>query len=566
MTFDAPPPFQALQYQPAERVYRRGPARGAVAPSPRDLVGGRAKAHRTPAPQPRLDLDAALGNAAPDGLTLAVTAYLLLPGLLFLAGWAQAWVGALTTAAGAGALLLSPGWRRPWPLGAWATLLCLALGLLWAAPTGIHHLVYSTADWQVRDAVLRDLSAGPWPVAYDEGGGGRHWLLRAPLGFFLPAGLVGRFAGFEAAQAALAAWAALGLGLVLALLATLARALAPERPWRAFALVAGVFAGFHGLDILPNIWLDWVAGIGALGSWGRGGEWWARLFQYAGHVTALLWAPNHAVPAWLASLLVLRHWRSLPFARGAALPLAAGVFWSPIGVAGAAALAAAAFLRQGVGTALRASLAPANLLALCFTAPLCLYLVAGTAAVPHGWLVSTHPPLPGIGRWALFLLLEVLCWAGLAAVLVRGWLFGASVAMLCLLPAYVFGPGNEMTSRGGLAPLAVLAVAAAAALLAPALGRAQRLARAGLLACAALAAAGSATEFSLLLVKSPWPASELCSVPEAARQSVFRNTTDWSHYLTPWPDEALGAWMDKAERRPVPPADRSSPCWPRGGV
>ena len=138
--------------------------------------------------------------------------------------------------------------------------------------------------------------------------------------------------------------------------------------------------------------------------------------------------------------------------------------------------------------------------------------------------------------------------------------------MLCLLPAYVFGPGNEMTSRGGLATLAVLATAVSAALLAPALSRAQRAARAGLLACAALAAAGSATEFSLLLVKSPWPASELCSVPEAARQSVFRNTTDWSHYLTPWPDEALGAWMDKAERRPVPPADRSLPCWSRGGV
>jgi hypothetical protein len=513
-----------------------------------------------------LDLDAALGNAAPDRLTLAATAYLLLPGLLFLAGWAEAWVGLLAGAAGAAALLLAPGWRRPWPLGAGATLLCLALGLLWAAPTGAHHLVYSTADWQIRDAVLRDLSAGPWPVAY-EGGGGR-WLLRAPLGFFLPAGLVGRLAGFGAAQAALAAWTALGLGLVLALLATFARALAPDRPWRAFALVAGVFAGFHGMDILPNIGLDWAFGTGPLASWGRGGEWWARLFQYAGHVTALLWAPNHAVAAWLASLLVVRHWRRPGFARGAALPLAAGAFWSPVGVAGAAALAAAALLRRDAGAALRASLAPANILALGFALPLCLYLVAGTDAVPHGFLLSTHPPSPAIGRWAVFVALEVLCWAGLAALLVRGWLFGASVAMLCLLPAYVFGPGNEMTSRGGLAPLAVLAVAVAAALLArpAALDQAQRLARTGLLVCAALAAAASATEFSLLVVKPPWPASERCSVPEAARQSVFRDTTDWSHYLAPWPDGTLDDWIDEADRRPVPPPSRSLPCWPGGGV
>lgn len=533
--------------------------------SPRDLADAGAEAFGQPAPS-RLDLDAALGNAAPDRLTIAVTAYLMLPGLLFLAGWAEAPVGLLAGAAGAAALLLAPGWRRRWPLGAGATLLCLALGMLWAAPTGTHHLVYSTADWQVRDAVLRDLSAGPWPVAYEGGSGGRHWLLRAPLGFFLPAGLVGRLAGFGAAQAALTAWAALGLALVLALLATLARALAPERPWRAFGLVAGVFAGFHGLDILPNIGLDWVWGTGPLDSWGRGGEWWARLFQYAGHVTALLWAPNHAVPAWLLSLLVLRHWRWPGFARGAALPLAAGAFWSPVGVAGAAVLAAAALLRRDAGAALRASLAPANLLALGFALPLCLYLVAGTGAVPHGPLLSTHPPLPAVGRWAVFVVLEVLCWAGLAALLVRGWLFGASVAMLCLLPAYVFGPGNEMTSRGGLAPLAVLALTVAAALLAPAQARAQRLARAGLLACAALAAVGSATEFSLLLVKPAWPASERCSVPEAARQSVFRDTTDWSHYLAPWPDETLDDWMDEADRRPVPPANRSLPCWPGSGV
>ncbi len=556
MTFDAPPHLRTPRHHPTERPLRRAPA------------GEGAEGQGELAPPSRLDLDAALGSAAPDRLSLAATAYLLLPGLLFLAGWAEAWVGLLAGAAGAGALLLAPGWRRCWPLGAGGTLLCLALGLLWAAPTGTHHLVYSTADWQVRDAVLRDLSAGPWPVVYDSGGGGGRWLLRAPLGFFLPAGLVGRLAGFGAAQAALAAWAALGLGLVLALLATLARALAQERPWRAFALVAGVFAGFHGLDILPNIWLDWVWGTGPLASWGRGGEWWARLFQYAGHATALLWAPNHAVPAWLVSLLVVRHWRWPGFERAAALPLAAGAFWSPVGVAGAAFLAAAALLRQDAGAALRAALAPANLLSLGFALPLCLYLVAGTEAVPHGLLLSTHPPLSAAGRWALFLAVEVLCWAGLAALLVRGWLFGASVAMLCLLPAYVFGPGNEMTSRGGLAPLAVLAVAVAAALLArpTAPGRAQRLARTGLLVCAALAAAGAATEFSLLLVKPRWAASERCSVPEAARQSVFRGTTDWSHYLAPWPDETLDDWIEEADRRPVPPANRSPPCWPRGGV
>ena len=63
------------------------------------------------------------------------------------------------------------------------------------------------------------------------------------------------------------------------------------------------------------------------------------------------------------------------------------------------------------------------------------------------------------------------------------------------------------------------------------LDQAQRLARTGLLVSAALAAAGAATEFSLLLVKPRWAASERCSVPEAARQSVFRGATDWSYEI-----------------------------------
>jgi hypothetical protein len=138
-----------------------------------------------------------------------------------------------------------------------------------------------------------------------------------------------------------------------------------------------------------------------------------------------------------------------------------------------------------------------------------------------------------------------------AALLVRGRLFAAAVVLLCLLPGYVFGPGNEMTMRVGVAPLAVVAVTAAAALLAPAAGRPARwIRRAGLVACAVLAATGSAMEASLLVTHAPWPASRDCSLPEAARRSVFTGATDWSHYVVRWPDASLRAWLaEPAPRR-----------------
>src|SRR3712207_2212006 len=97
MSFDAPTHLRAARSRPAERLFRRGA-------EPHTALSSSAPS--------RLDLDAVLGNAAPDRLTLAATAYLLLPGLLFLAGWAEAWAGILAGAAGLVALLLAPGWRR----------------------------------------------------------------------------------------------------------------------------------------------------------------------------------------------------------------------------------------------------------------------------------------------------------------------------------------------------------------------------------------------------------------------------------------------------------------------
>jgi hypothetical protein len=139
-------------------------------------------------------------------------------------------------------------------------------------------------------------------------------------------------------------------------------------------------------------------------------------------------------------------------------------------------------------------------------------------------------------------------------------MFGAAVALLCILPAYVFGPGNEAASRGSQAALAILAVLAGAALLrAP-----PSLPRTVLRVVAVLALLGSLTEASLLVTKEPWAASTNCTVPEAARQSVFRDTTDWSHYFSPWPDRALQGWLQPPHPRPIP--ERSPNCWPEGSV
>lgn len=509
-------------------------------------------------PAARPDLDARLGGAEPDRLALACSAYLALPGLVFLAGWARPAAAVAAGGAAALALLLSPGWRRRAGPSRALLCLCLALGLAWAGLGGAQHWLYSTADWQVRDAVLADLSRGSWPVLYGPEGEPGAEVLRAPLGYFLVAGWIGRaLESAEVARLALWAWTGLGFALALALLAALARDLGHGGA-RGFATLAGVFVVFGGMDVVPNLILDGLAQGNALAAWGRGGEWWARWFQFPGHVPSVLWAPNHTMPAWLAALLLLRHGRTAGFARSVALPLGAGAFWGPVSAAGAAVLAVASVLRHGtLGAALRS---PANWLAAIFALPLALFLTAGAGEVTHGLLFELRPWREALWRWPLFLLVEVGVWAALVALVLRSWLVGVSVALLALLPLYVFGDGNEMTARGSQAALALLAVAAGAALL-----LAKRAWHRGLLLAALFVAAlGQGMEASLL-TRPAWPASE-CSVPEAARQSVFRSVTDWSHYLAPWPDPRLAPWMRDTEARLVPLVGKGEPCWPRGGV
>jgi hypothetical protein len=206
-----------------------------------------------------------------------------------------------------------------------------------------------------------------------------------------------------------------------------------------------------------------------------------------------------------------------------------------------------------------------NVLAVIFSVPICLYLLADSTAVPHRPLLWEHPDLWAARQWLLFLVVEVLCWAGFATLLVHFRLLTASVVLLCLLPGYIFGPGNEMTMRGGIAPLAVLAVAAAAGMLRPPVGWLRRIGRAGLITCAVFAALGSVMEASLIFTHAPWPASRNCSLPEAARQSVFKGSTDWSHYVVRWPDAFLQTWLASPRPRRIEPTALAR-CWPEGGV
>ena len=132
-----------------------------------------------------------------DALDRTAVAYLTLPLAIFLAGWFEIWaaiplLACLAYALKGVAARPPPGGARP-SITRLQLAVAVGVGCAWTVCGGTGHLVYANLDWHLRDAVLHDLVVGRWPVGYGVHGG-QETLLRAPLGYYLPAALVGKSA------------------------------------------------------------------------------------------------------------------------------------------------------------------------------------------------------------------------------------------------------------------------------------------------------------------------------------------------------------------------------------
>lgn len=315
-------------------------------------------------------------------------------------------------------------------------LIVLAIG-------GEGRFFYANTDWQVRNAVLRDLVINPWPFAY---AGREPWLLRAPLGIYLVPALIGKLTTPYGAELALwvldSALLALVLGLGAALFDT-ARA-------RRIALV--VVAGFSGMDVLGQL----LAGK----SLRLHMEQWAGL-QYSSHITQAFWVPQHGLAGWIfAALYLLWRVERMPaVAVFAAMPLLALV--SPLALMGCIPFAAHVFVASVMTGKLRWAdvVLPAVVGLLCL--PSLAYLVAGSAAVGAG---ASKANFNGYG---LFLVLEV---GGYALALWQvgkaggfGGRFGPvslgiTLLFLIFAPFGQIGDAMDFMMRASIPALAVLSV------------------------------------------------------------------------------------------------------------
>ncbi|MBX3013968.1 MAG: hypothetical protein KF832_20770 [Caldilineaceae bacterium] len=418
----------------------------------------------------------------------ATLGYLTLPVFLFELGWLRTpWAISfmLLTAIGLGQTLAEFGrtealvvaldqwWQGVTRRG--LLLTCLVCGGL-VLISGVGGYGYQTGDWTKHEILLKDLSDYPWPVFYtyyDETVGLAYY-----LAYYLPAALVGKVGGILLANQALVLWTLAGLILAVCWFSVLTA--------RSLSMGLTFFILFSGLSVVGfflrfYVPVNWLAGAPDLNTapWQTHPALWAAAWQYSPHVRGLFWVPQHVLPGWLITGLIL-FVCSMTSARGSLLFLwSLSALWSPFITIGLLPLFVADLLPRPdsrFGTRLRAYLSVANgcglllfLLMACFYAtklePIAPVLNQGMRvgislvelARQAGWPRTLF-------SYALFCLLEF----GIFIVLDRDqalrtkpalrWAYWLNFLWLAVLPLLILGEHNDLSMRASIPALFFVAM------------------------------------------------------------------------------------------------------------
>lgn len=406
------------------------------------------------------------GEIRCDGLTVVALAYLALPNLIFLFGWFR-WPAALVLCGALLYLLYRSLATRSMKLhldySPAAALLILATAMAWAAFGGGSHFMYANPDWEVRDAVLGDLVFAEWPVHYLSPGG-VDLVLRSAIGYFLPPALFGRMFGIEHLDVAVYFWTSAGVLIFLFLLPLPRRAGWPL----AWGLLITLF--FSGMDFVGQ-----VIATESLPLFPLRLEWWVPL-SYHSLTNQLLWAPNHCVPLWVGSLLVVRHFNSPDFLRVSTAMLPLTLIWTPFAALGLLPFVLLGAIKAFHKWSWRSLPVDAVLSALIFSAPVILFLtldanqidVRITGTPPTGFVYYTMQEA-SLHSYLLFITCEFLFLGLVLAPHLRQSrdVFALAILILLTLPLIRLGVHNDGILRLSTPALIVLLVACLQTLLEP---------------------------------------------------------------------------------------------------
>jgi hypothetical protein len=408
---------------------------------------------------------------------------------------------------------------------------------------GADHLAFANADWHIRDAVLHDLVSSPWPVGYgllDD----KESLLRAPVAFYLPAALVGKWLGLAAAHVAMGCWTAAGATLFLLQVLSLT----PSRPGIAL-MVTAVVVMFSGLDIVGNLLND---GPRFRYDWNITThlEWWAGKFQYSSMTTQLFWVPNHALGGWLSIGLLYRNRRSVALNSMLPVIVVALALWSPLTALGVLPFMA---MRAATDSVRDRSLAllhpkvwvPAMLVGVVIAA----YLILDPSRIPRGLAIgaASDSPVMDLMQQAQFFLLEAGFIGGAIFAIRRSAEVALALLILGLLPLVYLGPANDFVMRASIPSLAVLTIGACLALVELSADKAAYRKKALLVGLLLIGAVTPVEEIARAALLPAWPINMGATLIGADCGGFA------PHYVARLGGEVIGRMLRPTHRLPIGP-------------
>ncbi|MBP3655820.1 MAG: hypothetical protein J6K32_03905 [Clostridia bacterium] len=350
-------------------------------------------------------------------------------------------------------------------------LTAVIAAIVWTFFSGIGGTFFQTHDHHGRNAIFHDMLENPWPVYFE----GTDYALTYYLAYWILPALFAKGVAFflgsdalwPAGNAALFIQTVVLLIIIFLLLLPLVRA----RSLPAVLVALLIFIFFSGMDGLPVAIKD---------NWTQQYEWWAQSYQFSSNTTCLFWVYNQALPAWLATLLLM----SRPHDLGWYALLGLSVFpFSPLPFVGLFfvmlclfSLRFAAALRSGqplpqVRALLLSCLSADNLLACAAIIPsFFFYFLSNQATRDGGFALMLFfdkwGMLGAVSRLALFWLIE---FGILALFIAPCWqsapLFVIAVLSLLLAPLFRLGYNADFAMRASIPGLIILCVYAARTLI-----------------------------------------------------------------------------------------------------
>ena len=172
-------------------------------------------------------------------------------------------------------------------------LISLILVIFWCYFSGIGSFSYQNVDFNVRNAVFRDLINYKWPIIFNFNDKVSSIVNYSSVGFvyyfsyFLPCALIGKIFGIGVGNVFLNLYSILILFLIIFLI--------KNKFNKNMLFITIFFILFSGLDIIFNI--NNIFNFNHL-------EWWNEILQYSSNTTQVYWVFNQSIMIWLICILL----------------------------------------------------------------------------------------------------------------------------------------------------------------------------------------------------------------------------------------------------------------------